>query len=43
MATTNCNIIEINGKVYTIAERVREESDMFQTPFDVILLYHTFM
>ena len=27
MATTNCNIIEINGKVYTIAERVREESE----------------
>ena len=35
MATTNCNIIEINGKVYTIAERVREESDVREIPYTI--------
>ena len=33
MATTNCNIIEINGKVYTVAERVREDSDVREIPY----------
>lgn len=35
MAATNCNIIEINGKVYTIAERVREESDVREIPYTI--------
>lgn len=35
MATTNCNIIEINGKIYTIAERVREESDVREIPYTI--------
>ena len=35
MATTNCNIIEINGKVYTIAERVREDSDVREIPYTI--------
>lgn len=35
MATTNCNIIEINGKVYTVAERVREDSDVREIPYTI--------